>query len=182
MTYLAQTQNFNSLSLAGSVGSVVYSARPTAHDGSIMVADSTSQTIPITYAGLSPIFDNLNLASRTFQFDDGGTPETIALSDAGAGQMTLASTNAESVTFSDPTSALAVVEAGGAADTINIDSINAAFGGALSIIGGSGANAIAINSTLSVGSLAISAAGAGSTACSLAMSLPREHRLMIRRS
>ncbi len=60
----------------------------------------------LTYTGLEPITDNLNVADRVFTFDN-TVDETITLSDAAAaGQSMVDLDQGESVTFTNPTNSL----------------------------------------------------------------------------
>ena len=101
-----------------------------ASDGSIVVGANT-----LNYTGLAPIFDNLNAASRVFNFLGGA--ETISLGTGGTLGMQIDSTLGEVVDFVSPTTSL-TVNAGSGDDSIGVSGLTAGFGGALNINGEGG--------------------------------------------
>jgi hypothetical protein len=99
----------------------------------------------ISYAGLEPITDNLSATDRVFTFNAGS--ETITLTDAAGANMTIDSTLGESVTFANPTGSL-TINAGTGDDTININSVDAAFGADLTINGDTGSDTVNLNADI----------------------------------
>jgi hypothetical protein len=102
-----------------------------ASDGSILLdpdGDGGASASVITYTGLEPIVDDLDVAHRVFSFTGGS--ETITLSDVGGpnGMSLIHSTLGESVAFANPTASLTVdTTAGSGADTIHVEGLDAAF-------------------------------------------------------
>ncbi len=87
----------------------------------------------ITYTGLEPITDNGIVANRIFTFTS-ALDETITLDDTGASDnMINSSIGGESVDFLNPTTSLTINATGGGVDTINWDSLDAAFTASVTI-------------------------------------------------
>lgn len=135
------------LTLTGGSFTTVKHTFTNASDGSV----SIDGMIALNYTGLEPITDNLNATDRTFDFT--GDAETITLSDAGTGTMTIDSTLGESVTFVNPTGSLTITDSGASGnDTIIIDSVDAAFRASLTIDGGVGNDTVTLNGALNLSS------------------------------
>ena len=104
-----------------------------ASDGNISFNGSGTPTI--IYTGLEPVIDMITATDRTFTFT--GAAEIITLSDdldAGDDESFIDSTLGESVTFVNPTGTLTIVtDVDGAADTIDIDGVDANFDANLTV-------------------------------------------------
>jgi hypothetical protein len=112
-----------------------------ASDGSIALdPDGPGGAAPSTiqYTGLEPVADNMDAANRVFSFTGG--VETINLTDTGGadGLTTIDSTLSESVPFANPTVSLTIEVNGG--DTVNLNSLDAAFAAAVTLNGTGAAN------------------------------------------
>ncbi|MEM7086488.1 MAG: hypothetical protein AAF489_09915, partial [Bacteroidota bacterium] len=99
-------------------------------DGWVLLDTGAFLALAITYVGLEPVIDNLDVADREFTFT-GGT-ETITLDDSGSLDNRIDSTLGESVDFSNPTNSL-TINVNTADDVLNIDGLDAAFNAALTI-------------------------------------------------
>ncbi|GHC64426.1 HYR domain-containing protein [Ulvibacter litoralis] len=105
----------------------------TENNGSINIAGNNT----ITYTGLEPIIDNLDVANRIFNFTGGA--ETITLDAGGTLDNQIDSTLGESVDFNNPTNSLTInTEVGGGpgADNINIEGVGAGFDANLTVNSG----------------------------------------------
>jgi fibronectin-binding autotransporter adhesin len=132
----------DSLSIGGASVTTVTHAFVNNNDGSITVVDGAG-TRTITYTGLEPVVDNLDAVNRVFDFS--GATETISLTDAGGGTMTIDSNvGGESVTFANPTTSL-TINAGAGDDTINLTSLSATYAGSLTVSGDGDADSITIS-------------------------------------
>lgn len=106
------------------------------NDGSVVFDNQTT----VTYIGLEPVIDNLNVVNRIFSFT--GAAETITLGDdliANDGVSLIDSNLGESVTFTNPTASLRInTEAlgGSGADTIDVEGLDGLFDANLNIVAG----------------------------------------------
>lgn len=97
---------------------------------------SGNQTI--TYTGLEPVTDNLDVADRIFNFVGGA--ETITLDDSGTLANRIDSGLGESVDFNNPSSSLTInteLDGGSGADNINVQGLDGGFAANLNINAGS---------------------------------------------
>ncbi len=117
----------------GGTFSTVTHAATNAADGTVSVTGNAL----ITYTGLEPVFDNLDVNNRVFQF--AGAAETITLSDdgeVGDGESLIDSTLSESILFVNPNVSLTIEtnSAGGSgADVINVQGLDSTFDASLTI-------------------------------------------------
>ena len=102
-----------------------------ANDGTITVTGNPQ----ITYTGLEPVTFTGTASDVILNYS--AASETITVTDAGGGQITVDSTVGETVTFNDPTGSL-TINAGGGDDTIDINGIS--LGASLLIDGQTGTN------------------------------------------
>ncbi|MEM7085250.1 MAG: HYR domain-containing protein [Bacteroidota bacterium] len=98
------------------------------NDGSVDITGNST----ITYTGLEPIIDNLDVVDRIFNFTGGA--ETITLDAGGTLDNQIDSTLGESVDFNNPISSL-TINAGTGDDTINMEGVDAAFDADLTVNG-----------------------------------------------
>ena len=91
----------------------------------------------ITYTGLEPITSTITAANVTLNYSTAA--ETITITDAGGGSVSVASTAGENVTFSGPSTFMTVNAGDTGNDTINLNSLPAAFVADLTIDGEGGA-------------------------------------------
>ncbi|MDC8004566.1 HYR domain-containing protein [Aureisphaera galaxeae] len=107
-------------------------------DGSVDVTGNST----ITYTGLEPVIDNLNVVDRIFTFTGGN--ETITMSDDGTASDNISfidSTQGESVTFVNPTNSL-TINSGTGNDTINVQGLDALYDADLIINGDDGTDTV----------------------------------------
>ena len=97
-------------------------------DGSVDVTGNNT----ITYTGLEPIIDNLNVANRVFNFTGGA--EIIILDAGGTLDNQIDSTLGESVDFNNPLNSL-TINAGTGDDEIYVEGLHAGFDADLFING-----------------------------------------------
>ena len=149
----------NSLVLQGGTYATVTHSFTNAHDGSV----SLNGTVAVTYTGLSPITDNLNAATRVFDFT-GGAPETITLLDDGVGGNNMSevtSSLAESVTFTDPTVSLTLnANAGLGPNTVFLQAVDTSFNASVILNASNQGDTINVQNTLATEPLTING-GAG---------------------
>ncbi|QDT41650.1 hypothetical protein Pan241w_17130 [Gimesia alba] len=125
------------LSRTGSLTSVEH-VLVDASSGNIII--NGAATPIISYTGLEPITDNLDVADRVFTFT--GAAETITLSDDGDlndGESFIDSSLAESITFVNATNSLTInTELGGGSgiDTLNVEGLDEQFNANLTINAG----------------------------------------------
>ncbi|MBT3378802.1 MAG: hypothetical protein HN406_24585, partial [Lentisphaerae bacterium] len=107
----------------------------------------------VQYTGLEPITSTVTATNVYLNY--GSTGETITVSDAGVGQMTVDSTAGESITFNSP-SALLEINAGAGNDTVELISLGNASGiTTFSVNGQDGADTLTgrdVASTWTIGS------------------------------
>ncbi|HZK09352.1 MAG TPA: BspA family leucine-rich repeat surface protein [Bacteroidales bacterium] len=107
------------------------------NDGSVSVSGNGL----ISYTGLEPIIDNLNVNDRVFNYTGGA--ETITLNAGGSLDNQIVSTLGESVDFNNPNTSLTInteVDGGSGADVVNIEGVSAGFDADLTVNGGSDDN------------------------------------------
>ena len=107
------------------------------NDGSVSVSGNGL----ISYTGLEPIIDNLNVNDRVFNYT--GAAETITLNAGGSLDNQIVSTLGESVDFNNPNTSLTInteVDGGSGADVVNIEGVSAGFDADLAVNGGSDDN------------------------------------------
>lgn len=148
----------DALEILGGSASTVEHRFVDENSGSIHYNGSATQTI--TYTGLEPILDTIETQNRSFSFT--GADETITLSDdgvAGDSYSLIDSTLGESVTFLNPTDALAILTqaAGGTgADTVNLNGLDSSFSADLFVTPGSDDAVNVGNLDLGAGDLTLS--------------------------
>ena len=124
--------------LAGSFDSVGYTftgSDSRGHDGYIELCGAGGDW-RLDFAGLEPIFDNLNAVDRVFTLS--GADDTAVLADHGnAGSMVLAGAGFETTVFANPSGSL-TIKLGAGDDKLVIESLDGAFGGSLSALGQAG--------------------------------------------
>lgn len=120
----------DALTVTGGATSTVAHEFANANDGSVTLSGAIAGTI--FYTGLEPITDNLAAADRSFTFNGGS--ETITLADAAGAAMTIDSTRGESVTFANPTTSI-TINAGSGDDAVQIQGVDGAFVGNLTVHG-----------------------------------------------
>ena len=104
------------------------------NDGSVSVSGNGL----ISYTGLEPIIDNLNVNDRVFNYTGGA--ETITLNAGGSLDNQIVSTLGESVDFNNPNTSLTInteVGGGSGADVVNIEGVSVGFDADLAVNGGS---------------------------------------------
>jgi microcystin-dependent protein len=112
----------------------------------------------ITYTGLEPITDNLNVNDRIFDFTGG--LETVTVNAAGTLDMQVDSTLGESVDFNNPNDSLRIRNTNGTGDDIiNIDALGAGFDADLTIDGAGGGSLNFTSSNINTGTGFINAGG-----------------------
>jgi hypothetical protein len=131
VSYDGGTGGHDTLILTGGLFDTITHTLFSASDGSVSLdpdGPGGAAASAIRYTGLEPISDNLDAADRVFSFTGGA--ETITLADVGGadGNIRIASTLGESVTFANPTVSLTVTTtAGTGADAIHVEGLDAAF-------------------------------------------------------
>ncbi len=153
ITYDGGTGTTDVLNLTGGMTTSVTHNFLNANDGSVTLAGAMTGTI--NYTGLEPITDNLNAVDRAFDYS--ATAETITLAndtDANDGQSRISSNiGGEQVDFTHPTATLTINAGNTGDDIININGFDGnGFTAALTVGGGTGADAITLAAALNLGS------------------------------
>jgi hypothetical protein len=109
----------------------------------------------ISYSHLEPITDNLSAVARTFTFTSGNNEDITVADAAGAGVMSIDSTQGEIVTFAIPTASL-TIDVGtnpaiGGQDTITFASVDSAYRASTTITAGLD-DSVNLNAALTLGS------------------------------
>ncbi|WP_417376837.1 choice-of-anchor D domain-containing protein [Gimesia maris] len=111
-------------------------------DGSILLDGETLATATITYTGLEPVIDNLDVNDRIFTFTGAGA-EVITLSDDlnPSDDYSFIDSDflGESVTFLNPNNSLTInteLSGGDGVDTVNIEGVDANFDANLTVNAG----------------------------------------------
>ncbi|WP_278469021.1 choice-of-anchor D domain-containing protein [Gimesia maris] len=112
-------------------------------DGSILLDGETLATATITYTGLEPVIDNLDVNDRIFTFTGAGA-EVITLSDDlnPSDDYSFIDSDflGESVTFLNPNNSLTInteLSGGDGVDTVNIEGVDANFDANITVNAGS---------------------------------------------
>ncbi|QDV49759.1 golvesin C-terminal-like domain-containing protein [Gimesia fumaroli] len=141
------------LSRTGSLASVEH-VLVDASSGNIIINGAVTPII--SYTGLEPITDNLDVTDRVFTFT--GAAETITLSDDGDlndGESFIDSSLAESVTFLNATNSLTInTELGGGSgiDALNVEGLDEQFNANLIINAGADDSVSFLTNTTDIGS------------------------------
>jgi hypothetical protein len=123
--------------LGGTATDIVYTPNAGSGDTARGTIELDSQTI--TFTGLEPTLVTTSAATVTIDLSSLAVSEIVTLSDgggAGQSQVTFANNALEDLVFTNPTALLEVIGTGGAAHTINVQGLDAAFDADLTINGG----------------------------------------------
>jgi len=120
------------------------------HDGNIEFDFNGDEKTDFTigYKGLEPVTQSITASDVTFSFTGGA--ETITLSNLGAEQSKIVSTEGEDVTFNNPTSSL-TINGGTGDDVINVSGYSTAYDVDITFNGDSGNNALNVNGAVNFG-------------------------------
>jgi hypothetical protein len=124
--------------LGGTATEIVYAPNAGSGDTARGTIGLDSRTIAFT--GLEPSLVTTSAATVTIDLSSLAVSETVTLSDgggAGQSQVTFANNALEDLVFTNPTALLEIIGTGGAAHTINVEGLDAAFDADLTISGGS---------------------------------------------
>lgn len=149
-TFAGGTGGNDQLTLSGGTFTTITHAATNANDGSINVDGTT-----VGYTGLEPVFDNLSATNRVFTFNGGA--ETITLGDdagAGNGLSLIDSDLSESITFTNPSTAL-TVNGGTGIDAINVNALDSGFNATVTINGDAANDVITLAATTGSGTFTL---------------------------
>lgn len=122
-----------------------------ASDGAVMLFDQATggtAVASVSYTGLEPVTDNMDVPNRVFTFTGGA--ETIAVTTGTTLHNKIDSTLGESVEFNNPTGSL-TINAGTGDDVVTVSSIHSGFNAALTINGGTGNDTVNLNADITFG-------------------------------
>jgi hypothetical protein len=151
LTFNGQGQTLrDSLTIAGGDFSTITKTFTNANSGSVNLDGSV-----ITYTGLEPVLINVGTVDHLV-FNLPAVANVATLGDAaaaGQSQISEATPNFETTTFTNPAESL-TVNASNSGDTINLNALDAGFSADLTINGGTGTDAINFNARTGTGSYA----------------------------
>ncbi|MCK5148367.1 hypothetical protein KAR48_16540, partial [bacterium] len=104
----------------------------------------------IEYIGLEPVTNSGTAADMVFNYSTDA--ETITISSASSTQTELASTHAETTTFTNPTNSLTINAGDTGNDIIKVSSMSSGFNASLTVNGQGGSDTFTVNANLSIGS------------------------------
>ncbi|MCA9447276.1 MAG: hypothetical protein KC931_09165, partial [Candidatus Omnitrophica bacterium] len=115
----------------------------------------------IEYRGLEPISSTISATNVTLDY--GTTTETITVTNAGGGQTSVASTEGELTTFNNPAGTLTINAGGTGGDTVNVQSLDPSYMGAIVLNGQGGADTFQIDTVPAGASMTVNGGAANDT-------------------
>ncbi|MCB9770178.1 MAG: proprotein convertase P-domain-containing protein [Candidatus Omnitrophica bacterium] len=115
----------------------------------------------IEYRGLEPISSTISATNVTLDY--GTNAETITVTDAGGGQTTVASTEGELTTFNNPSGTLTINAGGTGGDTVNVQSLDPSYTGAIVLNGQGGGDTFQIDIVPSGATMTVNGGAANDT-------------------
>ncbi|MCA9437011.1 MAG: hypothetical protein KC978_14590, partial [Candidatus Omnitrophica bacterium] len=115
----------------------------------------------IEYRGLEPISSSITATNVTLDYST--TAETITVTDAGGGQTSVASTEGELTTFNNPAGTLTINAGGTGGDTVNVQSLDPSYMGAIVLNGQGGADTFQIDTVPAGASMTVNGGAANDT-------------------